>query len=370
MRVLYPCEFGSINGAENSLLTSLEILCKRGIEPLVLAPQSGPFIENLLRRKVRRVPWSDSNSGEDFHSFSLSKKRERLADILRKHRPDLVHCNSLSMGRLSGPVLRDMEIPGVSHLRDIIRISRKAMEDLNLNSFLFAVSDATRDFHIQQGADPKKCKTVYNGVDSDLFVPRKPTGDLHREFGIPPHCPLLGNIGQVGLRKAQNLLLDAVKEILIPFDLHLFMIGERFSQKAESIQFERDLRKRADLFPFSGRVHFTGVRGDIPRILPELTLLVHTANQEPLGRVLLESSCCTVPILATRVGGTEEILPNPQQLFPKGDPESLQRKIREFFQSPSIGETWGRESRKFTRERFSPIQNAEKILHYYSKAVE
>src|SRR5690606_23604090 len=43
-------------------------------------------------------------------------------------------------------------------------------------------------------------------------------------------------------------------------------------------------------------------------ILSEANLLVHTSRQEPLGRVLLESAASGVPIIATNVGGTCEIV--------------------------------------------------------------
>ena len=40
----------------------------------------------------------------------------------------------------------------------------------------------------------------------------------------------------------------------------------------------------------------------------EADLLVHPAKQEPLGRVLLEAAASGLPIVATNVGGTTEIV--------------------------------------------------------------
>jgi glycosyltransferase involved in cell wall biosynthesis len=48
---------------------------------------------------------------------------------------------------------------------------------------------------------------------------------------------------------------------------------------------------------------------DVDRILSELTILLHPARQEPLGRVLLEGAAAGLPIVATDVGGTREIFP-------------------------------------------------------------
>ena len=98
------------------------------------------------------------------------------------------------------------------------------------------------------------------------------------------------------------------------------IIGQRFSEKEESRQFEAGLHQ-AGAGPLAGRIHFLGVRDDIPEILNELTLLVHPARQEPLGRVLLEAAAAGVAVVATDVGGTREIFP------PESDSACLFRPV-------------------------------------------
>jgi glycosyltransferase involved in cell wall biosynthesis len=85
------------------------------------------------------------------------------------------------------------------------------------------------------------------------------------------------------------------------------IVGARYSEKDESRRLEDDLRAAAARL--DGRVHLLGVRTDVDQLLPELTLLVHAARQEPLGRVLLEAAAAGTAIIATDVGGTREIFP-------------------------------------------------------------
>jgi glycosyltransferase involved in cell wall biosynthesis len=119
----------------------------------------------------------------------------------------------------------------------------------------------------------------------------------------------VGTIGQISLRKGQDLFVQAALAIApeLPH-VHYLVVGQRLSEKAESRRFEEELRAVAE-GPLAGRLHLLGVRGDVAGILNELTLLVHPARQEPLGRVLLEAAACGVPIVATDVGGTREIFP-------------------------------------------------------------
>ena len=108
------------------------------------------------------------------------------------------------------------------------------------------------------------------------------------------------------------------------------IVGQRYSQKQEALEYERQVHAAADSGPLRGRVHFLGVRNDVDRLLNEFTLLAHPARQEPLGRVLLEAAAAGVPVVATDVGGTREIFPAETAsacLVPPDDPAALAAAI-------------------------------------------
>src|SRR6185369_11888616 len=98
----------------------------------------------------------------------------------------------LAMGRLSGPVATEMQLPSIAHLRDIVGLSARAIADLDQHRRLLAVSQATRDYHVARGLTANKTFVAYNGVDLLRFQPRQPTGWLHRELNLPPEAILLG----------------------------------------------------------------------------------------------------------------------------------------------------------------------------------
>src|SRR5208283_4229615 len=110
--------------------------------------------------------------------------RRRLAEILLRQRGTLLHANSLAMGRLSGPVAAEASLPSLSHLRDIVTLSRQAVADLNRHRRLLAVSAATRQFHVAQGLAGEKTFVLYNGIDLEQIRPRAPTGYLHEQLGL------------------------------------------------------------------------------------------------------------------------------------------------------------------------------------------
>ena len=306
MKVAILSEFESRHGGENSLLAVLPHLMGYGVRPIVVVPNSGDFAAALRELDVELVDFRRSSA--DGTPLSQSESRESLASVLGRISPDLVHANSLAMGRLVGPVARRLNVPCLAHLRDIVRLNRQAVADLNANTRLLAVSHATRNWHVAQGIAAEKCHVVYNGVDQTVFRFRHSTGFLHRELGLPDDAVLIGNIGQIGLRKGQVPLLMAMQQIVATLpETHLIVVGKRWSSKTESVEYEHTLHDLAAQPPLNGHVHWLGVRQDVPEILNELTLLIHTARQEPLGRVLLEAAASGVPVIATDVGGTSEI---------------------------------------------------------------
>ncbi len=307
-RVAWLFEFAQLNGAERSLMATLDGMRQQGFRPVAVGPSEGPLPLQLQAAAVETVAFDVRDRQ------GRRRDRETLEQELARHlqglQVDLVHANSLSTGRLSGPVVAELMLPSIAHLRDILRLSRPAVIDLNRHTRLLAVSNAVRRYHVDQGLHSGKTHVTFNGVDLERFRPRTPTGYLHRELGIVPEAMLFATIGQIGLRKGQDVLLEAFSRIARRHEVaHLIVIGRRHSQKDEAIQFEENLQRRADSNDLQARVHFLGQREDIAELLPELHAVTHAARQEPLGRVLLEAAACGVPVIATNVGGTHEIFP-------------------------------------------------------------
>ena len=366
-RVLLLCEYATLNGGEQSMLATLDGVGKAGIEPIVAAPVRGPLADALGQMGIDVVPLESHDAGGK--RFPLPRLREEIAERIGRLCPDLVHANSLSMGRVSGPVVAAAAVPSLTHLRDIIKLSDQAIADLNCHTHRLAVSQATRDFHVSRGLRAETTHVLYNGVDLGRFRPRSPTGYLHRELGIANDVPLLGTIGQIGLRKGQDLLVRAAE--LLPRSLQAAMltVGQRFSDKDESREFEANLHRTAGP---TGRFHFLGWRDDMQPFLNELTLLVHPARQEPLGRVLLEAAASGVPVIAFDVGGTREIFPGPShaRIVVPGSAEALAAAIEELLVDSSARAQMAVAARQRIEEAFDHRRATAALVERYRATMQ
>ena len=96
--------------------------------------------------------------------------------------------------------------------------------------------------------------------------------------------------------------------------------------------------------------------------------MVHPANQEPFGRVLLEASAAGVPIIATNVGGTSEIVLDSitGRLIPPKDPIALAKAVIKSL----TGKTESQQFRHAARERalneFSINIAAQKLSEFWN----
>jgi glycosyltransferase involved in cell wall biosynthesis len=277
------------------------------------------------------------------------------------------------MGRLSGPVVRELGLPSIAHLRDIVSLSGAAIADLNRHTRLLAVSAATRAAHVAQGLDATKAFVLHNGVDLSAFAPGPTEGWLHRELEIPAGAPLVGCIGQIILRKGQDVLAAAAKLLAerLP-GVHYVFLGARHSEKPETRQFEADLHEVFSQLPLAGQGHFLGVRRDVASIIRELTVLAHPARQEPLGRVLLEAAAAGCTIVATAVGGTEEIFPadsNAALLVAPNDPVQLAAALERVLRDDALRRGMGQHARRRVEEAFDAGKSAQGLIQHYNEVV-
>ena len=246
LELLLLCEYATLNGGEQSMFSTLE-LRRPG---RLLDPCHGPAERTAGRTHSRTGKSKSCPSPFAIPAGAALPRpqvREALADLLRRQRVDLLHANSLAMGRLAGPVAAELGLPSIAHLRDIVRLSRQAIVDLNCHTRLLAVSQATRDYHVAAGLcgrRPTCCTTAWTWPALHRGLPR---AYLHRELGLPPEAILVGAIGQIGLRKGHDVLVEAAIRLAprLP-QVHYLIVGGRFSDKAESRSFEVQLHAAAD----------------------------------------------------------------------------------------------------------------------------
>ena len=363
-RALVLCEYATLNGGERSLLAVLSHLQRAGWNCDFLAPPEGPLAAVLRERGI-----------------TIVGRHDDIADVSSRRPYDLIHANSLAMSLFLGAHARELQVPTLGHLRDIVRLSATKVAQLNGNARLLAVSDAVRSHHVAQGLDAAKTHVLHNGIDTNAFLPSPLAGEgpgvrgILAELNLPRDSKLIGIIGQIILRKGQDTALAAVAPLLQEDpNLHAVVLGERHSEKAETVEYERKLHTIAAEAGVADRAYYLGLRDDVPRILPQLTLLLHMARQEPLGRVLLEAAACGVPVVATDVGGTREIFPRAEDdgalLVPVDDVAAARTAVQTILADDALARRMASAGRARIVSAFSVEQSAAGLLRHYEEVCD
>jgi len=367
-------EFPTLNGGEHSMLTVLQQLTvDSDIRFTALAPTDGPLADQLRQLNIPLVPFVvRSDAGVKRDAAELAAELQAIVATLQ---PDILHANSLSMSRLVGQCHEQINpVCCTGHIRDIMKISAKAISDLNRLHGIAVVSKATKDFHETQGLRADLGQVIYNGVDAEHF--RRRSQETARKIllpQLPKAAQVLLNVGQICLRKGQLDLAQAVVQLTQDRDdIYLVLVGKRHSEKAESVAYEQAI---ADEFTAVGRTNHllrTGYSDNVEQWMNAADLLVHAARQEPLGRVLLEAAACELPIVATNVGGTSEILQHEQSgiLLPPGNVNALAIGLNVALDEPSRCRSYAANAVNRIKEMFSVPQACNALKEFWQDAHE
>jgi glycosyltransferase involved in cell wall biosynthesis len=249
----------------------------------------------------------------------------------QRHDISILHAHDLKSdlvawlsGRLAG-------IPAITTAHGFTGESRKAqMYDaldarlLSRLDLVLVVSAAMRRQFESRGLPPEKLRTVRNGIVLDAWPFGFRSGKIRREREFGADELIVGHVGRLSLEKGQRALVSVFRSILdrVP-SARLVLVGEG---PDESI-----LREMVSQLGLSGRVFLLGHRPDIKEIFGDLDLLVLSSSTEGLPNVVLEAMATGVPVVATAVGGTSELVLDGQTglLVPAGDAAALEHAVVE-----------------------------------------
>jgi glycosyltransferase involved in cell wall biosynthesis len=236
-------------------------------------------------------------------------------------------------------------------------------ETLKQADKIIAVSNATKTYVLSLGADPNKIKVLHNGVDLDRFQPLpKIKEGMRKILGISKEAKVVLTVRRLVYKNGVDTLINAANIAVKKKQNIVFIIA---GKGPDMISVQRQI----EFLGLEKNIKLTGFVAD-----QDLHLYYNTADLfvlpsksgEGLPLVALEAMACGLPVIATNVGGINEIMvKNFGKLVPANNPKALADAIVEY--TDTVHET--EELRAIVEEQYSWDKNVARLIEIYEELI-
>ena len=268
---------------------------------------------------ARRIVRAIRRSGGEKLPFVLQNDPE-LAVYLRRHFPDAFILHHFHNSNVCSERFRARFAKSVN---EVTAVSRHCAR---WNGEYFATA----------------VKVLYNGVDTERFSPA---------IMAPEGVPVVSFVGRTDRQKAPDLLLRAallISEITKNFGIQI--LGARFYGRSEQDAYQdeiealsRQLEDRGICVRRPGYVS----RDNLPDELRKAHIhIVPSRWDEPFGLVTLEGMACGLATIASRTGGTPEVVGDAGIGFERDATEELAAHLLQLITNNAMRSEFGARARR------------------------
>jgi len=298
----------------------------------------------------------------------------RLARVLRRLRPDVVHTRNYGAnfygtlaGRLAGaPVIVNGE-------HGMVQLVGRRQQQVGRAVALLAdrvlcVSPGLKEFLVERLRYPeRKVTVIVNGVDLARFAASgADVAARRRELGVPEGAWLVGSVGRFYPFKDHRSILDLLERVpeVAGRPLHGCVIGAGGLED----EFRREVADRG----LADRVHLPGFLQDVHAYYAafDVFMLLSTDN-EGTSNVILEAMAAGRPVLATTIPGNGHLIRHGENgiLVPPKGPEKLAALVREtegLLADDARRAELARRGHAFVHERFALSGMIDRYADFYA----
>ena len=332
-------EFRIAEKAQAKRLTFYEIEERAKLDLRVVQTLS----EIVLRHDINLIHAHDYKS--DFFAYLLRWK-------LRQRRPAVIS------------TMHGWALPGLRG-RIFWRLDLLLMRRFD---HVIAVSHATKEEMVVAGVPPGLISVIHNGIDTATWSQRQVNLSMRHALGLSNAFPIIGYVGRISPEKDMENWLRAAALVTREYRTAQFVIvGE-----GRNDNLSHELKNLADALGIGSRVHFLGYREDLPSIYATFDLFFLSSRREGICNSLLEAMAMGIPIVATDVGGTKELIADGQTgyLLSEGDVEGMARVLLAFIRDESLRKNVGSAARKHIEDKFSFASRLKCIETLYERIID
>lgn len=369
MRALMMISSIAMGGTERNIVSVLPYLKQAGVDIRLCTlntRRDSPLVDDFAQTGIERL--------------DLGAKRmvdpaawKRFTALLRNDQIDIIHSEDQDTNiyaaaahrRLGAPTVmtRHVMFEPVDTLKEKLRARLLLLAAHYGFNRIVAVSEAVRQRFAQQARVPlDRIVTIYNGIQVERFATWDQRDAKRAALGWDADEPVIIMVAVLRRGKGHDVLFEAIPAIRAAVPAaKIKLVGE--GELSDSL--------RAQAAPFGDTVEFLGQRMDVPNLLGASDVLVLPSWSEALPTVLIEAGAAALPVVATNVGGTAEIVDDGTTgyVVPAGDAAQTAQRLIDLLRSPAEARQMGQRARDRVLAQFSLEQQARQTAALYERVL-
>jgi glycogen synthase len=335
------------------------------------------------------------------HKRRLATNLRLLRNLINKFKPDIIFVHGMFNFSKAIPWLAEQMLPGrvVYYIANdwpyapdthtvywkgsarckYLRLIRKLVGVLPLYvieqekklyqlkfEHVLCVSQAVKEDLARKARIPASAmKVVYNGVETDLFIPNQ---TFLRDNRWAPSLLYAGSLVEhKGVHTAIEALALLTEENEIK-NISLTLVG---SGHPDYVTYLHELVAEKRLSKY---IHFRDrvPREEMPALLQEFNILIFPSTwDEPLARMMQEAMAAGLVVVGTVTGGSGELLVNGNTglTFPAGDAAGLAKQIKHLYRKPDLHAKLSKNARNVVVKRFDINRMVDEIETYFNNLI-
>ena len=236
--------------------------------------------------------------------------------------------------------------------------------NLGVTRYVLVSKSLRAEFLHEYSIKKSKSRVIYNGIDTNHYNSRK-IDRIKGELSLPPSSILVGCLGNVRHAKASDRVLRiaaSLKRQDVDY-IHFVVLGHQKQSIMEPLE------ELAIELQVKDRVHFLGFGDDTPEYLSNLDIFLLCSSSEGFSIATIEAMSASLPVVATRCGGPEELILNNQTgiLVENGDIEALANNILALVADRARAAVLGEAARQWAQQSFDSKAMVASYVEEYSR---
>jgi glycosyltransferase involved in cell wall biosynthesis len=361
MKIGFVITLSTWGGAQVHLFELAKNLINQGHDCFVVIGEEGELSNTLKSIGIKTIILE--SLVREINPVKDLKCTLDLYNIFKKEKPDIIHLHSSKAGLVGRISAKLNKIPviftahgwafteGVSKVKGRIFLFLERFA-AKISNKIICVSEFDRQLAIKNNVGNSEILvTIHNGVES------RTKNIENRDNKIPK----LIMVARFSAQKDYETLTLALSKVNGDFEIQYVGVGE-LMPKIKSLVAENHLETR---------VKFLGMRKDVLNLLEQANIFILSSNYEGLPISIIEAMAAKLPIIATNVGGVNELVEDNKNGFltHRKDYDELATKIQSLIDNPELCKKMGQASYEKYESDFTISAMLNKTFKVYEEVL-